>query len=112
MKKKEPIRTCIVTKKKLPKRELARFVYNKDNDWVYLDQTGKVPGRGANLTVSMEVFEKAVSTGAFKRAFKKNITSDNIDELRADFEVYLKKLNKKNKLEPKTVRVQIDKVNN
>ena len=38
--KKIPLRTCVVTKEKLPKRELIRVVRTPDGE-VVIDETGK-----------------------------------------------------------------------
>ena len=43
--RKIPMRTCVVTKEKLPKQELIRIV--KTDAGVIYDSTGKVNGRGA-----------------------------------------------------------------
>lgn len=46
--KKIPMRSCIVTREKLPKNELIRVV--RDNSgYVFLDKTFKANGRGAYL---------------------------------------------------------------
>jgi predicted RNA-binding protein YlxR (DUF448 family) len=52
--KKIPMRTCVVTKEKLPKKELIRVVRSADG--VIVDPTGKVNGRGAYLKKDKEVF--------------------------------------------------------
>ena len=46
--KKIPLRTCVVTKEKLPKRELIRIVRTPEGN-VIIDSTGKANGRGAYL---------------------------------------------------------------
>ena len=56
--KKIPLRTCIVTKEVLPKKDLIRVVINKDKE-VSVDSTGKQNGRGVYLKKDIEVIKKA-----------------------------------------------------
>lgn len=56
--KKIPMRTCLVTREKLPKQELIRVVRTPEGS-VVIDETGKVNGRGAYLKKDALVFEKA-----------------------------------------------------
>jgi conserved hypothetical protein len=56
--KKIPLRTCIVTKEVLPKKDLIRVVINKDKE-VIVDSTGKQNGRGVYLKKDIEVIKKA-----------------------------------------------------
>ena len=58
MNKKIPMRTCIISREKLPKQELIRVVRNKDGD-VFVDLTGKQNGRGVYLKKDIEVVNKA-----------------------------------------------------
>ena len=51
------MRTCVVTREKLPKGELIRVVRGENG--VIVDPTGKVNGRGAYLKIDKGVFEKA-----------------------------------------------------
>ena len=52
--KKIPMRSCIVTKEKLPKQELIRVVRTPEGN-VIVDLTGKANGRGAYLKKDLEV---------------------------------------------------------
>ena len=52
--KKIPMRSCVVTHEKLPKKDLIRVVRNKDGE-VFIDLTGKANGRGAYLKKDTEV---------------------------------------------------------
>lgn len=56
--KKIPMRSCVVTKEKLPKIDLIRIVRNNDME-VFVDLTGKANGRGAYIKKDMEVLKKA-----------------------------------------------------
>ena len=44
--KKIPMRTCVVTKENLPKKELLRIVRTPDGA-IEVDESGKMNGRGA-----------------------------------------------------------------
>ena len=56
--KKIPMRSCVVTKEKLPKRELPRIVKNNENK-VFVDLTGKANGRGAYIKKELDVLKIA-----------------------------------------------------
>lgn len=56
--RKIPLRTCVVTKEVLPKKDLIRIVANKAGE-VLVDLKGKAPGRGAYLKLDKETIEKA-----------------------------------------------------
>ena len=56
--RKIPMRTCIVTREKLPKQELIRVVRTPENT-VIIDLNGKANGRGAYLKKDLEVFKQA-----------------------------------------------------
>ena len=77
--KKIPMRTCVVTREKLPKHELIRVVRTPEQD-VIVDVTGKANGRGAYLKKDLEVFEKA----------KKSKVLDKILEIEVKDEIYEK----------------------
>mgnify|MGYP004555843975 FL=1 len=56
--RKIPMRTCVITHEKLPKKELIRIVRNKENE-VFVDETGKQNGKGVYLKLEESVVEKA-----------------------------------------------------
>ncbi len=56
--KKIPMRSCLVTRERLPKQVLIRVVSTPEGS-VVVDTTGKVNGRGAYLKKDLAVFEKA-----------------------------------------------------
>ena len=76
--KKIPLRTCIITKEKLPKNELLRIVRDP-NGMVIVDTTGKINGRGAYIKKDKEVLDKA----------KKSKILERILEVPLSDEVYL-----------------------
>lgn len=59
--KKVPLRTCVITREKCPKKELLRVVKNKAGD-VFVDDTHKANGRGAYLKKDIAVIQKAQKT--------------------------------------------------
>ncbi len=64
--KKIPMRTCVVTKEKCPKKELIRVVRDNLGN-VSVDLTGKANGRGAYLKMDLSVVDKARKTKALER---------------------------------------------
>lgn len=79
--KKIPMRTCVVTGEKLPKYELTRIVKTPDGN-VVIDETGKMNGRGAYLTLSLEVIEKAQKTKILNRKLEIDIPDSIYEELK------------------------------
>ena len=77
------MRTCVVTKEKLEKKELIRIVRNNEGK-VFIDETGKQNGRGAYLKKDSEVIKKA----------QKNKILDRILETTIPDEIYIELLNK------------------
>jgi len=78
--RKIPMRTCVVTKEKLPKRELIRIVRNKDGE-VFVDETGKQNGKGVYLKLVREVVEEARNKNILSRYLECEINEDIYDEL-------------------------------
>lgn len=90
--KAEPIRTCIGTGVKKPKRDMVRLVrLPKEEDAkdfiVAVDPKGKLRGRGANLDTTIEAFDAAVKKNAIERALKleRKLTAAELAQLREDF---------------------------
>ena len=78
--RKIPLRTCVVTREKLEKKDLIRIVKNKDNE-VFVDLTGKANGRGAYIKKDIEVLKKAKSAKILDRILETNITDEIYEEL-------------------------------
>ena len=76
--KKIVLRSCVVTKEKLPKNELLRVVRTPEGN-VVIDTTGKVNGRGAYIKKDLEVLEKAKKSKALSRHLEVEI-NDNVYE--------------------------------
>ena len=48
MVKKIPLRKCVVTQERSPKKDLLRIVKNSNGE-IFLDKTGRANGRGAYI---------------------------------------------------------------
>ena len=79
--RKVPMRTCVVTKEKLEKKDLLRIVKNKDQE-LFVDETGKLNGRGAYLKKDLEVIEQAKKTKALERALDIKISDEFYEEIK------------------------------
>ena len=78
--KKIPMRTCIVSHEKLPKKELVRIVRTPEEK-VEIDLTGKLNGRGAYLKKEKSIIEKAKQTKILEKHLEVIINDDIYDEL-------------------------------
>ncbi len=79
--KKIPMRSCVVTREKLPKKELIRVVRTPEGT-VVIDETGKCNGRGAYLKLSLEVIEKAKTTKVLNRQLETEIPEQIYEDLK------------------------------
>lgn len=79
--KKIPLRTCVITKELLLKKDLLRIVKNKENE-VAIDLTGKLNGRGAYIKKDMEVLEKAIKTKILEKKLETTIPDEIYEEIR------------------------------
>lgn len=79
--KKIPMRSCVVTRLKLPKQELIRVVRTCNGD-VLVDTTGKVNGRGAYLKRDLSVFEKAYKSKILNKILEVDVPDIVFDELK------------------------------
>ena len=78
--KKIPQRTCVITHEKLDKKDLFRVVRNKEGE-VFIDESGKMNGRGAYLKKDADVIETARKTKALERHLEIKIEDRIYDEL-------------------------------
>ncbi len=81
--KKIPMRMCTACREMKPKRELVRIVKTPEGE-IKLDLTGKLNGRGAYICKSCDCLQKAEKTGALKRAFSCEISSEIYDSLKKE----------------------------
>ncbi len=77
--KKIPLRSCVITKEKLPKKELIRVVRTKEG--VVIDLTGKQNGRGAYIKKDKDVINKAKINKALNRALEIDVPETIYEEL-------------------------------
>ncbi len=104
-----PTRTCIVTREKRSKRELIKIIRNPETKKLEVDLRNKIKTRGANLTPSMEVFDKMVEKNLLTRALKleSKPTKEEYEILREDFQ---KAIEEKNfRPDNKPVKIRVDK---
>lgn len=79
--RKEPLRTCIVTKEKTNKYNLIRVVKNVNGE-VFVDKTSKANGKGAYLKKDLEVINKACQHKILDRVLETTIPAEVYEELR------------------------------
>ena len=83
--KKIPMRSCVVTGEKLPKRELLRIV--RTTDWtVVCDLSGKINGRGAYIKKDVDVLEKAKKTKILEKRLECTISDETYEEVKNEIE--------------------------
>ena len=66
--KTQPLRMCIACREMKPKMQLRRVVKNADGE-IFLDLTGKAPGRGAYICDSEECLKKLNKAKLLNKAF-------------------------------------------
>lgn len=79
--KKIPLRTCVVSKEKLEKKDLFRIVRTPLGD-VIIDETGKSNGRGAYIKKDLDVILKAEKSKVLDRHLMVNVPKEIYDELK------------------------------
>jgi hypothetical protein len=80
--KKIPMRKCVVTQERFPKKELIRIVRTPE-DTIEIDVKGKRNGHGAYIQKSIETLEKAKKNKALERALEAPVPQEIYDELEA-----------------------------
>lgn len=75
-----PMRMCAVSREKLPKSELVRFV--KTEEGIVLDETGRLKGRGLNMKPEIEVLELALKKKVFSRNLGKELTESELERIK------------------------------
>lgn len=78
--KKIPLRSCVVTKEKLPKKDLLRIVRTPEGG-VIVDLSGKANGRGAYIKKDLEVLNKARKSKILERRLECTIDEDLYKEI-------------------------------
>ncbi len=79
--KKIPLRTCVITKERLPKKELLRVVRTPEGQ-VIVDEVGKINGRGAYIKRDVQVLEQARKKKVLERHLECTINDDVYEEIK------------------------------
>lgn len=79
--KKTPMRSCVVTKEKLPKKDLIRIVRTPEGK-VEIDLKGKMNGRGSYLKKDLSVFEQAQKTKVLNRHLEVEVPDEIFEQLK------------------------------
>ena len=69
------LRTCVVTKEQLEKKDLLRVVKTKEGE-ILVDETGKLNGRGAYIKKDIGVLELAKKNKALDRALDTTVPEE------------------------------------
>ncbi|MDE5587169.1 MAG: YlxR family protein [Bacilli bacterium] len=78
--KKIPLRSCTITREKLPKQELLRIIRNPEGK-VEIDLTGKKNGRGAYIKKDLDVLMKAKKNHGLARSLEVEIPESIYQEI-------------------------------
>ena len=78
--RKIPMRKCVVTNERFPKRELLRVVRTPEGE-IEIDLKGKLNGHGAYIQKSQAVLDKARKNKALERALSSKIPPEIYDRL-------------------------------
>ncbi|WP_105956132.1 RNase P modulator RnpM [Apilactobacillus quenuiae] len=78
--RKIPMRKDIVTGEMAPKKELVRVVRDKEGN-VSIDETGKKSGRGAYVSINVDVAKQAKKNKTFNEVFSVDLDDTFYDDL-------------------------------
>lgn len=78
--RKIPLRKCVVSGEMKPKKEMIRVVRSKEGE-VAIDPTGKMPGRGAYVSIEPAVVQKAWDKQILNRVLDTPLTDAFYQEL-------------------------------
>ena len=78
--RKVPLRSCVVTREKLEKKDLIRIVKNNEGK-VFVDLTGKANGRGAYIKRDLDVLNKAKNSKILDKHLEIEVPQEVYDEL-------------------------------
>jgi predicted RNA-binding protein YlxR (DUF448 family) len=81
-----PQRTCVGCREVEGKKTMIRVVRTEEG--VFLDNTGKMAGRGAYLHLQKDCIQKGLN-GAIARALKSEIHASHLDQLRDSLQIEL-----------------------
>jgi uncharacterized protein len=78
--RKIPMRKCVASQEMKPKKELFRIVRSPEGE-VFLDPTGKKSGRGAYLSMDLDVIKEAKKKRILSHHLKASVPDSLYDEL-------------------------------
>ena len=78
--KKIPMRRCLATNQSFPKKELLRIVRTPEGE-VKVDLTGKLNGKGAYISRSMEALELARKKKVLAKALEAEIPDSVYEQI-------------------------------
>ena len=78
--KKIPMRRCLATNESFPKKELLRIVRTPEGE-VKVDVTGKLNGKGAYISKSIEALKLAKEKKVLNRALEVNVPDEVYEEI-------------------------------
>ena len=84
--KKIPLRSCVITHEKLPKKDLLRVVRTPEGE-IKVDLTGKMNGHGAYIKKDKEVILKAMKNKTLDKYFETTISEEAYQEMISSLEV-------------------------
>lgn len=84
--KKIPMRSCLITHEKLPKKDLIRIVRTPLGE-VLVDKNGKLNGKGAYLKKDIKVILKAKQSKIIDKVFEMEIDNQIYDELMKECDI-------------------------
>ncbi len=79
--RKIPLRTCVVTKESLPKKELLRIVRTPEME-VKVDESGKLNGRGAYIKKDLNVLDAAKKNRILEKRLECKIEDSVYEEIK------------------------------
>ncbi|AQP54362.1 DNA-binding protein [Vagococcus penaei] len=78
--RKIPMRKCVVSNEMKPKKEMIRIVRSKEGV-VSIDPSGKMPGRGAYLSMEPNVVQLSWDKHVLDRVIEADLTDEFYQEL-------------------------------
>ncbi len=78
--RKIPLRKCVITQERHPKKDLIRIVKNKEGE-IFIDPTGKQNGRGSYLQRSIPIVKRAMQTKRLAKHLETTIPDEIYLEL-------------------------------
>jgi len=73
-----PQRMCVACRESQDKKTLVRIVRTKEG--IFVDETGKIPGRGAYLHKDPSCWERGINTG-LEKSLKVGLSAADIDRM-------------------------------